>query len=126
MNVFLLFVLLLISSSISSPLFAGTTWHYLVDKDNNVFAKQNGGTTEKQQVPGNFIDVASEKNIDLSVAEYRGGKIVEHVKTAKEIKYSQDAIAYAETRKMRKQSAKDKLTALGLTTEEVDALSGNN
>ena len=105
---------------------ANADMYYLVDKDNNVLAKQTAPTSEMQNKVGGFICVKAKEDIDLQVAEYRGGKIITHVATQKELKDAQDIATAKEARKVAKASAQAKLKALGLSDDETSALIGGN
>lgn len=101
---------------------ASADMYYLVDKDNKVIAKQTAPTTDYQNQVGGFICVKSKDDIDFSVAEYRGGKIVTHIQTKDEIQAKSKADADAQAQVTAKASAITKLKSLGLTDAEVAGL----
>lgn len=101
---FLIIFLLMVSP-------AHASFWYIMDKDENVIAKQNGEPKIESLKDGWFF-IKSEDDIDLLVAEYRNKKIQEHKPTKSEA----DAVSKATTDKT---SAISKLKALGLTDDEI-------
>lgn len=111
MRIVLAFIICLMCSN------ANASWFYLVDKDGVVVAKQNGPAKEANLIKDGLTQIETKDDIDLFKADVRGGKIVEKIVTKKE----KEAI---EEKKAKKQSAIDKLKVLGLTDDEVSALTG--
>lgn len=63
---------------------------YIVDSDNNIIGKVQYQPDQKDLDTRKEIAVYSKDDIQLGNAEYRNGKIVKHVKTAKESKVSDE------------------------------------
>ncbi len=74
---------------ISTPAFAD--W-YVINIDNDVIAKCNYQPDTADLESRNEVAVYVTENISLEEAEYRGNKIVKHVKTADEIEAEEEVI----------------------------------
>ncbi len=83
MRIVLLFLMLLVAR----PVFAD---YYVVNLDNEVIAKCDYQPDTKDLESRNEIAVFIEEDIALEEAEYRGSKLVKHVKTAGEIQAEED------------------------------------
>jgi hypothetical protein len=96
----------------------------IVDKDNNVVAKISYAPNIKDLESRGDAVVKCADDIVIGDADFRNNKVVKHVKTKKEL----DAISQIEndkqSKKLKRKSAEDKLKALGLTDDELNALIG--
>lgn len=94
---------------------ANASWWYLINKDEQVVAVQDGPAKIENLEKDGLFQVKVEDYIDLSEAEYRNNKISKHTKTSKEL-------ADEQTKKDLKNSVTSKLKGLGLTDEEISVL----
>jgi hypothetical protein len=111
-----IFLLLL---CLSSNCFA--SW-YVVNQDNVVVSVSDNKPDEKDLESRKEICIYNGEKIPFSKAEYRGGKIVEHVLTTQEKKEIEHEEQKKEKRREKKLSAIEKLKVLGLTEEEIEAV----
>ena len=119
--------LLMISSLVISWIMitvpAYTAW-YIVNIDNEVIAKTEYKPSVKDLESRNEIAIEKDLDIPLRKAEYRGNKIVEHVKTKYEIEEEQKAQEKAEELQMiRNQMELEALKALKAKGEKFKYIS---
>jgi hypothetical protein len=105
----------------SSNCFA--SW-YIVNQDNEIVAISDNKPDDIDLENRKEISVFSEEKISINKAEYRNGKIIEHVLTAKEKKEIENEKIEKQKSKEVKLSAIEKLKTLGLTELEVKSLVG--
>jgi len=109
------FLFALILCCFASTVFAD--W-YIVDKEDRVVSKCNYQPDQKDLDSRGEVAIFVKKDIALSEAEFRGNKVVKHVKTSKEIKAEKEQIAKEQEEKLihdrADKIAKDQLVAEGV------------
>lgn len=98
----------------------------IVDKDNNVVSKISYSPNIEDIESRQEHVVKCADDIQIGDADFKNNKVVKHVQT----KVEKDAQLAEEqkiaTKEAKKQSAVNKLKALGLTDDEINALTGKD